>query len=93
MFVQRVTRGEQNPVHDIFRMPASLYIRLACTADVARAAFGQETCEVFELFGAIKDALAGPGYRVAANGAQEVKCATTASGWHLPMCRWKKITP
>lgn len=31
VFSQQVTSDEQNPAHDIYRMPRSLYIRIACT--------------------------------------------------------------
>jgi len=54
-------------------MPESLYIRLACTKDVAQTAFGRDECGVWELFGVIKDALDGLGYKIGTNGAQEIE--------------------
>lgn len=80
MFAQQVTSAEQNPAHDIYRMPESLYIRLACTSAVAQAAFGRERCEVFEMFGVIKDALDELGYRVGTNGAQEIEMYNHGAG-------------
>ena len=73
MFAQQVTSDVQNPLHDIYRMPQSLFIRVECTAKVAQSAFGREGCEVWELFGVIKDALDDYGYKFAENGAQEIE--------------------
>lgn len=78
MFSQQVTSDEQNSAHDIYRMPQSLYIRHSCTSKVAQAALGG--CEVYELFGIIKDALDDLGYNVGANGAQEIEMYNHGAG-------------
>ncbi len=80
MFSQQVTSDEQTPVHDIYRMPESLYIRLACTKETAQAAFERDGCEVFELFGVIKDALDELGYKTGTNGAQEIEMYNHGAG-------------
>ncbi len=80
MFSQQVTSDEQDSAHDIYRMPQSLYIRLACTKEVSQAAFGKDECGLWELFGVIKDALAELGYRFAENGAQEIEMYNHSAG-------------
>lgn len=80
VFSQQVTSDEQNPVHDIYRMPESLYIRLACTKEIAQTAFGKDECGVWELFGVIKDALDDLGYQVGTNGAQEIEMYNHGAG-------------
>ena len=80
VFSQQVTSDEQNPAHDIYRMPQSLYIRLACTKEVSQAAFRKDECGVWELFGVIKDALNTLGYRFAENGAQEIEMYNHGAG-------------
>ena len=80
VFSQQVTSEEQDSAHDIYRMPESLYIRLACTKEAAQAAFGREECGVWELFGVIKDALDALGYRIGTNGAQEIEMYNHGAG-------------
>lgn len=80
MFSQQVTDDEQDPVHDIYRMPRSLYIRLICNSETARAAFGRAECGVWELFGVIKDTLEPLGYHFAGNGAQEIEMYNHGAG-------------
>ena len=80
VFSQQVTSDEQNPVHDIYRMPESLYIRLLCTKEAAQDAFGQDGCKAFELFGVIKDALRDLEYQVGTNGAQEIEMYNHGAG-------------
>jgi len=80
MFAQQVMSEMQNAAHDVFRMPQSRYIRLVCTNETARAAFGRDGCEVYELFGVIKDALPDLGYRVGTNGAQEIEMYDFGAG-------------
>ena len=80
VFSQQVTSDEQNPVHDIYRMPESQYIRLACTKEVAQTAFGKDECGVWEMFGVIKDALDDLGYQVGTNGAQEIEMYNHSAG-------------
>ncbi len=79
-FSQQVTSDDQNPAHDIYRMPPSLYIRVAGTKEVAQAAFGKDGCDLWELFGVIKDALDELGYRVGTNGAQEIEMHNHSAG-------------
>ncbi len=73
MFAQQVLSDKQDPAHDLYRMPASLYIRAAGTKAVAQAAFGKEECELYELFGVIKEAMEAEGYVIGTNGAQEIE--------------------
>ena len=80
VFSQQVTSDEQDSAHDIYRMPQSLYIRLACTKETAKAAFGKDECDVWELFGVIKDALDDLGYRIGTNGAQEIEMYNHGAG-------------
>ena len=80
MFSQQVTSEEQDSAHDIYRMPQSLYIRLACSKEVSQAAFGKDECGVWDLFGVIKDALETLGFRFAANGAQEIEMYNHSAG-------------
>ena len=72
-FAQQVLSDRQDPAHDVYRMPASLYIRAAGTKAVAQAAFGKEECELYELFGVIKEAMAAEGYVIGTSGAQEME--------------------
>lgn len=80
VFSQQVTSEEQYPAHDIYRMPESLYIRLHGTKDVAQLAFGRDECDLWELFGVIKGAMDGLGYRIGTNGAQEIEMYNHAAG-------------
>lgn len=80
VFSQQVTSDKQDPAHDIYRMPQSLYIRLACTKETAQAAFGKDECGVWELFGVIKDALDALGYQIGTNGAQEIEMYNHCAG-------------
>lgn len=80
MFAQQALTREQDPAHDVYVMPESLFVRVANTAEAARAAFGRESCEVYELFGVIKDCLAVNGYAVATNGAQEIELYNHGAG-------------
>ena len=73
VFSQQVTSDEQDPAHNIYRMPESLFIRLACTKEVSQEAFEKDECGVCELFCVIKDALDGMGYKIGTNGAQEIE--------------------
>lgn len=69
VFAQQVATTEQNPIHDTYQMPQSLFVRLACTPQVAQIAFGRDRCEAWELFGIVKEALDDLGYQFAENGA------------------------
>ena len=80
VFSQQVTSDEQDSAHDIYRMPQSLYIRLACTKEVSQAAFGRDECSVWELFGVIKDALDDLRCQIGTNGAQEIEMYNHGAG-------------
>lgn len=54
-------------------MLKSLFVRVANTQEVAKAAFDKDSCELYELFGVIKDSLNENGYVVGTNGAQEIE--------------------
>lgn len=73
MFAQQVLSDKQDSAHDIYTMPESLYIRASGTKEVAQAAFGKDSCELWELFGVIKEAMEAEGYVIGKNGAQEIE--------------------
>lgn len=73
IFAQQVLSDKQDPAHDIYTMPESLYIRAAGTKAVAQAAFGKDECELWELFGVIAEAMNAEGYVIGTNGAQEIE--------------------
>lgn len=73
MFAQQVLSAEQDEAYDVFGMPESLYARVWVTQEAAMAAFSRENCEVYELFGVIRAALADNGYVISDSGAQEIE--------------------
>ena len=73
MSAQQVLTEKQDSNHDVYIMPESLFIRVACTAETAKAAFDKNSCELHELFGVIKDSLDENGYVLGTNGAQEIE--------------------
>lgn len=79
MFAQQVLTEKQDPNHDVYIMPASVYIRVKNTEEVARAAFNKDSCELHELFGVIKTFLVNTEYRLGTNGAQEIEMYN----WHV----------
>ena len=94
VFSQQVTSDEQDQAHDIYRMPRSLYIRIACTKEVSQAAFGKDECGIWELFGVIKDALDELGYRIGTNGAQEIEMYNHSAGLayaYVPVAEMDRI--
>jgi len=80
MFAQQVLTADQDAEHDVYVMPESLYIRVANTSETAKAAFGKDSCEVYELFGAIKDILDECGYAFSTGGAQEIEMYNHGAG-------------
>jgi len=70
VFSQQVTSDDQNPAHDIYRMPQSLYLRVRCS----------EGMEIWKLFGVIKEALEALGFRFNTNGAQEIEMYNHSAG-------------
>lgn len=80
MFGQQVMSVKQASVYDVYTMPESLFVRVSNTAENAKAAFGKESCEVYELFGVIKDHLDEHGYDIGTNGAQEIEMYNHSAG-------------
>lgn len=80
MFAQQVLTEKQNSNHDVYTMPESLFIRVANTSEIAKAAFGKDSCELYELFGVIKDSLDENGYILGTNGAQEIEMYNHGAG-------------
>lgn len=80
MFAQQVLTEKQDSNHDVYIMPESLFIRVACTAETAKAAFDKNSCELHELFGVIKDSLDENGYVLGTNGAQEIEIYNYEAG-------------
>ena len=71
MFAQEVATEKQPDVYDIYKMPKSLFMRIFHDADAAKA-LGRDNCEIWELFGLMKDfAMPEHGYEFNENGAQE----------------------
>ena len=62
MFMQQVDTDTQSDEYDLYKTPAAQYFRLACTPEIARAAFDKDECGVWELFGVIKDFMSEVGY-------------------------------
>ena len=79
-FGQQVLSTQQDARHDVYTMPESLYLRAAGNAAVAQAAFGRESCELYEIFGAIKDVMGKAGYVLGTNGAQEIELYNHGAG-------------
>lgn len=73
MFAQQVLTTRQDPVYDVYTMPESLFIRVQNTAEAARGGFGRDKCELYELFGVIKNSMQMHGYVFATTGAQEIE--------------------
>lgn len=80
IFAQQVLTEKQDSIHDVYTMPESLYIRVAGTKEVAQAAFGRECCELYELFGVIREAMVAESYVVNPNGAQEIEMYAHGAG-------------
>lgn len=80
MFMQQVLTAQQDPAHDVYTMPESLYLRVARTKENAQAAFGRDKCDLWELFGVIRQAMAAHGYAINPNGAQEMELYCHAEG-------------
>lgn len=71
-FVRETTCAEQPEGIDLFRMPASLYLRGYADAGTARLLV-KEKCEVWELFAYLRDyVMPAHGLRMARCGAQEM---------------------
>lgn len=79
-FAQQVLTEAQDAAHDVYVMPESLYLRAAATKENAVAIFGRDSCEVFELFGFLREVMAAEGYSVGDNGAQEIEMYNHEAG-------------
>lgn len=76
-FVREVLTEEQPDGVDIFKNPASLYIR-AYTGKETAQLISRERCEIWELFAYIRDYfMPAHGFEMAQNGAQELEVFDT----------------
>lgn len=76
-FVREVSDENQPEDVDIYKMPASLYIR-AYTDKSAAQLLSKEQCEIWELFAYIRDYfMPAHGFKMADNGAQELEVFDT----------------
>lgn len=76
-FVREVYDENQPEDVDIYKMPASLYIR-AYTDKSAAQLLSKEQCEIWELFAYIRDYfMPAHGFKMADNGAQELEVFDT----------------
>ncbi len=76
-FVRGVTTEEQSDGIDVYKMPASLFIR-AYTDKAKSQLISKEQCEIWELFAYIRDYfMPSHGFKMADNGAQEMEVFDT----------------
>ena len=90
-FVREVTTEQQPEGVDVYKIPASLYIR-AYTNKATAQLIAKEQCEVWELFAYIRNFLMpAHGFKMAQNGAQELEVFDTfehKSGYaYMPVMR------
>ena len=72
-FVREVMTEEQPDGVDVYRMPASLFIRAYTDKDTSQL-ISKEQCEIWELFAYIRDFfMPAHGFKMAQNGAQELE--------------------
>lgn len=77
-FVREVSSEEQPEGVDVYKMPASLFIR-AYTDKFTAQLLAKEQCEIWELFSYIRNFLMpNHGFRMAENGAQELEVFDTS---------------
>lgn len=77
-FVREVSDENQPEGVDIYKIPASLYIR-AFTDKSAAQLLSKEQCEIWELFAYIRDYfMPAHGFKMADNGAQELEVFDTS---------------
>lgn len=63
MFMQQVAATEQDERYDVYKTPASLYIRIHYdSAEVPEKLLGKGQCQVFELYGPIHELAVKQGY-------------------------------
>ncbi len=76
-FMRGVTTEEQSDGIDVYKMPASLFIR-AYTDKATSQLISKEQCEIWELFAYIRDYfMPSHGFKMAENGAQEMEVFDT----------------
>lgn len=90
-FVREVSTEAQPDGVDVYKMPASLFIR-AYTDSATAQLISKEQCEIWELFAYIRDYfMPAHGFRMADNGAQEMEVFDTSehkSGYaYMPVMR------
>ncbi|MDE7179179.1 MAG: helix-turn-helix domain-containing protein [Lachnospiraceae bacterium] len=90
-FVREVLTECQPQVIDVYKIPASLYIR-AYTNKFTAQLMSKEQCEIWELFAYIRDYfMPAHGFKMAENGAQELEVFDTfehKSGYaYMPVMR------
>lgn len=90
-FVREVTTADQPDGVDVYKMPASLYIRAYTDKETAHL-ISKEQCEIWELFAYIRDFfMPAHGFAMAQNGAQELEVFDTfehRSGYaYMPVVR------
>lgn len=72
-FVREVITEQQPEGVDVYKMPASLYIRAYTDKGMAQL-IAKDTCEIWELFAYIRNFfMPAHGFRMADNGAQELE--------------------
>lgn len=77
-FVREVMTEEQPDGVDVYKMPASLFIR-AYTDKGTSQLISKEQCEIWELFAYIRDFfMPAHGFGMAQNGAQELEVFDTS---------------
>ncbi|MDE6598834.1 MAG: helix-turn-helix domain-containing protein [Oscillospiraceae bacterium] len=77
-FVREVSNDSQPESVDVYKMPASLYIR-AYTDSSAAQLLAKEQCEIWELFAYIRNYfMPAHGFKMADNGAQELEVFDTS---------------
>lgn len=73
MFAQETSSEKQADCYELYKMPASLFMRVLNDTDAAKL-LGKEKCENWELFGFMKDIIMPQfGYKFNKNGAQEIE--------------------
>ena len=90
-FVHEVTTEVQPKGIDVYKMPASLFIRAYTDKSIAQL-MSKEQCEIWELFAYIRDYfMPSHGFKMAENGAQEMEVFDTSehkSGYaYMPVMR------
>jgi transcriptional regulator with XRE-family HTH domain len=78
-FVRETTMDKQSDGIDIYKMPASLYIR-AYTDRAMAQLIAKEQCDIWELFSYIRNYfMPANGFKMAENGAQELEVFDTSA--------------